>query len=61
MCVPIAVAESDMDDPGEDEENSPMSTRGKRSSKQVSPQALPLMCVSTTCPGTQLHSEQLPQ
>ena len=50
VCVPIAVAESDMDDPEEDEENSLSTEEG--SSKQVSPQTLPLMCVSTTsCPG----------
>ena len=50
VCVPIAVAESDTDDPEEDEENS-LSTE-EESSKKVSPQTLPLMCVSaTSCPG----------
>ena len=50
VCVPIAMAESDTDDPEEDEENS-LSTE-EESSKQVSPQTLALMCMSTTsCPG----------
>ena len=43
VCVPIALDESDTDDPEEDEENS-LSTE-EESSKQVSPRTLALVCV----------------
>ena len=55
VCVPIAVAESDTEDPEEDENS--LSTEGELS-KQVSPQTLPTSCLGD--PASLLEGELRP-